>query len=205
MQPRIGGIILAAGESSRFGRPKQLALFEGKTLIERAVESATAVSGCIVVVLGAQAEQIRPAIPSGARIVINDQWPTGMASSIRAGVRAIASEVDAALLMVCDQPLITAANLRRMTEQFLGGIVAAEYNQTVGVPALFGAEFFPRLSQLSGAEGAKKVILENEKRVTAIPMPEAAFDIDTAEDFRRLGRLDSESPNRNESAIVTPK
>jgi molybdenum cofactor cytidylyltransferase len=183
---RVGTIILAAGESKRLGRPKQLAIFEGRTLIERAVDTAAQVTSPVVVVLGAFAEEIRPKIPTSARAVINDQWAAGMASSIQAGLSEIESQVDAVLLMVCDQPFVSEEDLAKIIERAPAGIVAAEYEGTLGVPALFKREYFDRLRQLSGAEGAKKIILENQTRVARVPIPACAFDIDTTEDYQRL-------------------
>jgi molybdenum cofactor cytidylyltransferase len=183
---RIGTIILAAGESKRLGRPKQLAIFEGRTLIERAINTAARVTSPVVVVLGAHADQIRPLIPPPAMIAINDQWPTGMASSIRTGLASIEAQIDAVLIMVCDQPLVSSESLLRIVEHPFSGIVAAEYNGTVGVPALFAREYFDALRRLTGAEGAKKIILENKATFARVPMPECAFDLDTAEDFDRL-------------------
>jgi len=183
---RIGTIILAAGESKRLGWPKQLAIFEGQTLIERALNAAARVTSPVVVVLGAHADQIRPLIPPPAVIAINDQWPTGMASSIRTGLASIEAQIDAVLIMVCDQPLVSSESLARIVEHPSGGIVAAEYNGTLGVPALFARDYFDRLRRLTEPDGAKKIILENKDIVMRVPMPESAFDLDTAEDFDRL-------------------
>lgn len=186
MSIRIGTIILAAGESKRFGEPKQLAIFEGQTLIERAVASATSVGSDVVVVLGAHADRIRPVVPKTAMIVDNDQWRSGMASSIRAGLDAIDEGVDAVLIMLCDQPLVSRESLSKILARSENMIVAAEYSGTVGVPALFNRKYFQALRTLTGTEGAKKIILENMESVMREPMPECAFDVDTAEDFQKL-------------------
>ena len=187
MKTRVGVIILAAGESSRLGKPKQLVPFRGRSLIRIVVEAALH-SACrpVVVVLGSNADRIRPEISREARVVDNPDWNEGMASSIRRGVEAIEVEADAIILMLCDQPLIDAEILNRFAEKAGAGLVAAEYEGTVGVPALFGREFFGELRTLRGKEGAKKILLANEKRVARIACPEAAVDIDTAADVQRL-------------------
>jgi molybdenum cofactor cytidylyltransferase len=77
-------------------------------------------------------------------------------------------------------------DLAKIIERAPGGIVAAEYEGTLGVPALFKREYFDRLKQLSGTEGAKKVIMENHSRVARVLIPACAFDIDTTEDYQRL-------------------
>ncbi len=187
MKSRVGIVILAAGESSRLGQPKQLLAFRGKTLVECVVESALK-SSCapVVVVLGAFAEKIRPRIPAKVLIVENSHWKEGMGSSIRCGIEAIESDVDAVILMLGDQPLLTAEILNRFVEKANAGMVAAEYNGTIGVPALFSREFFFDLRNLHGKEGAKKILMANEKRVVRIACPEAAMDIDTMADMQRL-------------------
>jgi molybdenum cofactor cytidylyltransferase len=183
---RISAIILAAGESRRFGKPKQLAEFQGEKLIERAAFAALCHGLWPVVVLGANADLIEPYIPPFVRIVHNSDWQSGLGSSIRDGVIAVESHFDAALLMLCDQPLISGKILERFVEKAEAGLVAAEYNGTIGVPALFGREFFEELKSLEGAEGAKKILLKHADRVVRIPCPEAALDVDTPEDLERV-------------------
>jgi molybdenum cofactor cytidylyltransferase len=185
--PRVGVIILAAGESIRLGEPKQLVKFRGHTLI-RYVANIALNSNClpVVVVLGANAELIETEIPRDARVVKNSDWKEGMASSIRCGLNAIETDVDAVILILCDQPLLTAETLNRFAELASAGLVAAEYNGTIGVPALFGRRFFDELRSLTGKEGAKKILLAHHDEVVRIPCPEAALDIDTDADVHRL-------------------
>ena len=187
MKLRVGIVILAAGESSRLGQPKQLLPFRGKTLIEHVVDSALKSRlRPIIVVLGANAEQIRPKIFDEVRIVENPHWKEGMASSIRCGIEAIKSDIDAVILMLCDQPLITAEILNRLAENEDASLAAAEYDGTIGVPALFSREFFADLRNLQGKEGAKKILLANETRIVRIACGEAAMDVDTMADVQRL-------------------
>lgn len=171
-------IILAAGDSTRLGQPKQLLPFRGRPLLSHAIETASAV-GPPFVVLGA----IR-AVVSNAIIVKNLAWSEGMASSIRAGIAALPREIDGAILMTCDQPLISSDFLRRLANS--GPIAAAEYNNTIGVPAYFSREFFSQLLNLKGKAGAKSVLLAHVEKLKRLPCPEAARDIDTLEDYRSL-------------------
>jgi len=191
VKTRVGVIILAAGESSRLGKPKQLVSFRGRTLIRIAVEAGlNSICRPVVVVLGAKADHIRPEVPEQARVVENSEWQEGMASSIRRGVEAIEAEVDAVILMLCDQPLVDAEILNRIAAKSEAGLVAAQYDGTVGVPALFGREYFSELRALGGKEGAKKILQANENRIARIPCPEAGVDIDTAADVQRLQRFE---------------
>lgn len=194
MTPATGLILLAAGGSSRLGRPKQLLLYQGRTLLRHAAETAFA-SGCrpVVVVLGAQADRLRAEI-AGLEVVIadNPDWARGMGSSVRAGLRALeASAPDAAgvVLMLCDQPLITAASLDALVQSHIdtsAPLVASEYGGTRGVPAFFGRSLFPDLLALKGEQGAKAVLAAHASEVVALPLPAGVWDVDTASDYERL-------------------
>jgi molybdenum cofactor cytidylyltransferase len=189
--------ILAAGASTRLGQPKQLLPFRGRSLLRHAAETALA-SVCrpVVVVLGAGAEQLRnelSALP--VTVTLNPAWAEGMASSIRAGLGTVTSEAnepDSVVIMLCDQPLITAATLDQLvkvqrTEN--RGIVACEYEDTLGVPALFSRKYFPELAGLAGDQGARKIIVKHNNSLSRIPAPEAAFDVDRLEQAARLEAL----------------
>jgi molybdenum cofactor cytidylyltransferase len=191
--PRVGTIILAAGESRRLGKPKQLLQFRGQTLIRHAITSALgSICRPIVVVLGANAEAIEREVSRGVTVTVvrNAEWPSGMGSSIRCGLLAVQDQIDAVVLLLCDQPLIDSEILNSFADKAESRLVAAEYNGTIGVPALFGREFFNDLVALNGPEGARKMLLKNFARVTRLPCPEAGVDIDTAEDYERLRKVE---------------
>ncbi|MGA2556068.1 MAG: nucleotidyltransferase family protein [Verrucomicrobiota bacterium] len=190
-------IILAAGASTRLGRPKQLLPFRGRSLLRHAAETALA-SSCrpVVVVLGAFADRLgRELSGLPVTIAMNPQWQEGISSSIRAGLKALPPErtgPDAVLIMLCDQPLVPAQFLDRLlaVHQSSGsGIVAAEYGGQPGVPALFSRDYFAELAALCGSGGAKPIIVKHAKLSRRIPLPEAALDIDCQEDVASLGRL----------------
>jgi molybdenum cofactor cytidylyltransferase len=174
---RVAAVILAAGASTRLGEPKQLAMLAGERLLERAVRVAVE-AGCapVVVVLGAQAERIRAECDlQAAEVVINVAWCEGMASSIRAGVAAIAGVCDAAAVMTCDQPAVTAEHLRKLASSALPA--ASAYAGRKGVPACFAAGHFPELMQLRGDAGAKSLV----ESACAVDLAWGELDIDTAE------------------------
>jgi molybdenum cofactor cytidylyltransferase len=191
---RFGAAILAAGTSSRMGTPKQLLVWEGKPLVVRAAEAALASEAWpVVVVLGAHAEAIRPAL---ARLPVliteNAAWSEGMAASIRAGVttlRQFSRSLDAALIALCDQPAFSAdviAQLVAARHATGRSIVAASYRGRKGAPALFTREHFPALSALTGEEGARALLNEDPARVTSVDLPELALDLDTPADYAAL-------------------
>lgn len=186
---KIAGLLLAAGGSSRLGQPKQLIEFEGKTLIRRAAE-ALIEAGCspVVVVLGAEVERSSEQLEGlDVEIIVNDEWKSGMSSSIRCGMKPI-GDADAVLVTLVDQPFVTGEKLRHLIEAFKSGkpeIVAAEYNGIAGVPAVFAASLFPALTSIEGDKGARGIIRNSSNAIT-IPLPEATTDIDRTSDLDRL-------------------
>jgi molybdenum cofactor cytidylyltransferase len=190
---KTGIILLAAGSSSRLGRAKQLIEFQGKTLIQKAIDEANkSQSDCLVVVLGANAGLIQTGFESSnTPFIINSDWQQGMSSSMQAGLRFLMEkeEIDQVLLMLCDQPFVDASLLNKLinSKKTSGkGIVAAAYSNTLGVPALFDRRYFEELVQLTGSEGAKKVIFNHQAEVHALDFPLGAVDLDTEEDVSQF-------------------
>lgn len=192
-KPKIGVIVLAAGSSSRMnGEPKQTLEFQGKTLLRRAAEVALqAKFHSVVIVLGANHENFRKEIEDlPLEIVVNENWESGISSSIKKGLAAISKDnFDAAIFMLCDQPFVTAEVLQGLRDSFVETkkpIVASKYEETIGVPALFSREIFAEVGDLQNDEGAKKIIVKDLNRIALIIAPEAAFDVDTMRDYEEL-------------------
>ncbi|WP_143307041.1 nucleotidyltransferase family protein [Chitinophaga vietnamensis] len=186
---QTGIIILAAGASQRLGTPKQLLLINGETLLQRIVHTVLQTGHEVVVVLGAYAAAVHDSIRhEKVHVVVNEQWPQGMASSIQKGLKEllrVAPAVSRAFLLLCDQPYITTDLLSTMSAR-LTPVVACAYNNTLGTPALFNASLFPELMSLSGQEGAKKILLQHTPPDGIVPFPEGSVDIDTHNDYARL-------------------
>lgn len=191
---QIGIIILAAGESKRLGQPKQLLVFKNETLIRRAVKNAIRTEAeKIVVVLGANFEPINNEIEDlDCEIVFNENWKNGMSSTIKTGLEKlleIAPEISAAIISLCDQPLVESNHFDQLIERFSQTekpIVSAFYKNKPGVPALFSKEHFSELLNLEGDRGARNLLNSDPDNTEKIEMPEAAFDIDTPEDSKKL-------------------
>ena len=187
----IGTIIIAAGESRRLKQPKQLVSWRGEPLIRRsAKEALNAGLGPVAVVLGAVDAPCRQALGAmNAEIIHYPGWSGGMGGSIAAGMRAFAGrELQAIIVMLCDQPLVTHQTLDRLEAEWHRSgcrIVASRYGANAGPPALFSADCFERLAALQGESGAKAII-RNDPSVSYIDCPEGAFDVDTLEDLRHL-------------------
>jgi len=190
----IAAVVLAAGESSRLGRPKQLVAFRGRSLTRGAVDAALG-GGCspVIVVLGARAERVRQEIDSrDVRAVVNPEWREGMAGSIRVGLaelEAAAGDAEAVVLMGCDQPHLSADVLRRLLEAYRGRndatatMAACAYAGTLGAPALFAREEFGRLLALGGDRGARDLLRAEADRVVRISWPDGARDVDVLGDL----------------------
>jgi molybdenum cofactor cytidylyltransferase len=191
---KIGGILLAAGGSSRLGRPKQLLEFNGKSLIRRAADTLVN-SNCrpITVVLGAEIERSSAELDGlDVAICINDNWHSGMSSSIIAGLRSLLETeptLDAVVITLCDQPHVDSADIKEIIAAFnetQRPIVAARYGETTGVPALFSSEMFTKLLLLEGDKGARQLIRTNIDQVATVSIKKAVIDIDTPDDADRL-------------------
>jgi molybdenum cofactor cytidylyltransferase len=177
-------IVLAAGASVRLGQPKQLLPYQGKTLLRHATEMALSV-GQVTVVLGAHAEQIAPTLDGlPVTIVLANDWQEGMAASLRAGITA-ASDCDATLVMLCDQPLVTTELLEALLQEWEpGSIVASDYGEALGPPCVFDRTYFPELLALTGDLGARKLLKKYPCRTVAFLGGRA--DVDTLTDWQAL-------------------
>ena len=188
---QFGAVILAAGASTRMGEPKQLLPLAGRPLLVHAVEATLASPAWpVVVVLGANAGQIRPVLARYPVLVAeNPAWAEGMASSLRAGIetlRQFSRALDAALVVLCDQPAFSADVVARLVAaQRASGrsIAAAHYAGRTGAPALFLREHFPALSALTGEEGARTLLHSLADRVVPVDLPALAVDLDTPADY----------------------
>lgn len=189
----VGCIILAAGASTRMGTPKQLLVVDNKSLIERSTEAALN-SGAwpVIIVLGAYHDIIKPSLIKHPVITVeNVAWPEGMASSIRCGIEtlsAFSKEIEAAMIIVCDQVKIDANTLSHLIKSHIQSksiITAAKYKNRRGTPTVFNKSLFNKLKTLSGENGARDLINNKETEVTEIEFPQLAEDIDTPSDYKQ--------------------
>ena len=192
----VGLLLLAAGSSSRLARPKQLLPYQGQTLLRHAAEVAAA-SPCrpLVLVTGALHDELLPEIEGlPFHVVRNDAWADGMGGSIATGLQELESalevhNVDALVVMLCDQPLLTPEIIGELIVQFQAtrqAVVASSYAGTQGVPALFGREVFPQLLALRGAAGARE-LLQQYAHLPTVDFPGGATDVDTEAQYAALG------------------
>ena len=210
----FGAVVLAAGASTRMGAPKQLLRLDGRTLLRRTVDAVLASPAWpVVVVLGAHLDAIRPEVARLPVLVVeNSAWEEGLASSIRAGARMLASfslSLDAALLVLCDQPNLSPKAIARLTDVAVESgktIVAARYGDHSGPPALFARRHFQELTELRGPGGARPLLARHADLVAMVDLPELAADLDTPEDYASFQRTLETGPSvpTNASSSTSP-
>jgi molybdenum cofactor cytidylyltransferase len=206
---KIAVVILAAGASSRMGKPKQLLPVKGVPLLQRSVNAAVQFAlseggglsslTSVFVVLGANASEIQAKIDfAHCRVLLNPNWQSGMSSSVILALTDIQNslpEAPGVLLMMADQPWVTESVLADIVAKFKATgspIVVSTFaakgsdEKVPGPPAFFAKELFPELLQLEGDVGARKIVLAHPDRVTAIDFPLGAIDIDTEKDYLAL-------------------
>lgn len=190
----IAAVVLAAGAASRFGAQKLLIPLGGKPLIRWTVEQVLASQvEEVVVVLGREAEAVREALQGlPIRFLVNPRYPEGMSSSLQAGVASLDPAVEAALIVLGDQPEIPAAIINRLIETYRAlrkPIVVPVYEGVRGNPVLFDASLFPELMTAAGDQGGREVIARAPERVASVPFPfPMPRDVDTPEDYQALLR-----------------
>ncbi|MBS1574944.1 MAG: nucleotidyltransferase family protein [Bacteroidetes bacterium] len=191
---QCGIILLAAGNSSRLGRPKQLLTYNGNSLLKHMLSVIKeARPDAVVVVLGAYSSALIHELNQEKIIIAhNEDWTEGIASSIRTGILSLQKNYpacDGSLLMVVDQPYITSSLLRDLlkTQRETGKPIAAcKYENITGTPALFHQSLFPELLNLNGDKGAGKILRQRPDEVITINFPMGRFDIDTEDDYKGL-------------------
>ena len=176
------------------GQPKQLLPYRGQTLLSYVTKCAIA-SSCspVIVILGANAEQIEPKIARlPIKIVKNPQWNEGISSSIRFGIAYIQEQylnIDGVVFLTCDQPFISAEIINRLIDVYNSTnklIIASQYGKTKGIPALFSRSLFSELMELKGDRGAKKIINKHPDLVNKIDFPQGEIDLDTWDNYQQL-------------------
>ncbi len=206
-KPKVITIVLAAGASQRMGvRHKLLLDVAGKPLFLWALDQALASkSDGVRLVLGPDPEQFSTHLHSrNVTIVRNDDYPEGMSTSIKTGLRALPHGVDGVLLTVADQPCLTRATFNKLIDKFTSDaarLIAGEYNRVLRNPALFHRDFFAELMKLQGDGGAKSILKKYADQVATVPLssPEC-LDIDTTEDLKRVERVLAARSQPGESA-----
>ena len=200
---RVSAVVLAAGRSARMGEAKQLLRIGEQTMLERTIENVRASRvEAAVLVLGFGAESIRRELPAALlkdiRVVINENYASGMASSLREGLAAVNLESDAALIVLADQPLVSPETMNEIVERFCGSdgeIVVPYYRGERGNPVLLGRSVFAEAMALEGDVGCRSIFAQHTKGILRVDVddPGILADIDSREDYERLFRTQAKN------------
>jgi molybdenum cofactor cytidylyltransferase len=189
----VHAVVLAAGGSTRLGRPKQLVQLGGQSLLRRAAETTLAARvASVTVIVGADAEASERELAGlSLRIVRNRDWQSGMGTSIRCAAEIEPSSAAGLLFVLCDQLYLTTAHLDALIATFEAGrgeIVASSYAGVVGVPALFSPSCRAELLAVPDAHGGRDLLRRHADRVEVVPFDRGERDLDTAEDLEAAVR-----------------
>jgi molybdenum cofactor cytidylyltransferase len=191
---KLAGIILAAGESRRMGYPKPLLKIGERTFVEVIVSTMLEVMPRVIVVLGAHAARIRPAIAPDERITIveNPGFTRGQLSSIKVGIEQVPIDADGAVVHLADHPTVRADTFRAVVSAYGQGghpIVIARYGGRRGHPVIFDRSVFSELLRAPESEGARYVVNADTSRLGYVDVddPGIILDLDTPEDLSRAG------------------
>ena len=189
--PGLSVLIPAAGGSTRLGQSKQLVDYHGRPLLQHVIDVVSSIKPLqIIAVTGACANTIRDTIQAADVCwVHNPEWEDGLGGSIALGARAVNPESGGLMIMLCDQYRVTAANLQELVEKWQANpthIVAAKTGDHCMPPLVFPPDLFNAIENLAGTSGAHGLLEQHPERVIAVPMENAAFDLDTPEQLQNL-------------------
>jgi molybdenum cofactor cytidylyltransferase len=192
----VAAVILAAGGSTRMAQPKQLMLLGEQPMVRRVTEAVCdAGLSQVVVVVGAHAEKVRQAlIGLPADVVVNEAWAEGMSTSLRVGLQALRPEIQAAFVVLADQPALTPGLLRQLADHYrttAAPIVAPFFQGQRGNPVLFTRSLFPELLALEGDQGARALLVQHSEQVECVELddPAVILDVDTDQDYEKAAEL----------------
>jgi molybdenum cofactor cytidylyltransferase len=206
---RVGAIVLAGGKSTRMGEPKQLLRLGEKTVLAQTLDNARGAGVAeIVLVLGSSAETIRGRMPAsalvGLKVVVNEAYSQGMASSLREGLAALDPGVDAALIVLADQPFIRSETFSRIVDRYRSSdaqIVIPTYRGFRGNPVLVDRSVFDEIMGLRGDIGCRAIFGSHSEGIIKVEVEDVGIllDIDDKADFERLRQF---GQSKEEDAIV---
>lgn len=190
IKPKLAIALLAAGEASRFGSPKQLAYYKDQTLIERRIALLEAINCDFMVITGAHHPVIYSHLSLIAKehyVIFNPDWQQGMSSSIKTAVTHCPSHCEGVMFITVDQILITQEDMQALIDCWYKDsmyITCAKYADHQGVPAIFPREYFSSLLNLQDDKGARNLI-KSSNNVNSVLLPNAELDIDTVAQLKQ--------------------
>jgi molybdenum cofactor cytidylyltransferase len=189
----IAGLLLAAGGARRFGSQKLVARVGGTAIVRHSANALRGGVDELVVVVGSDAGRVREALAGlDARFTDNAEWEDGLSTSLRAGILAVESEVDAAVIALGDQPGLDPELVRRVIATWHRSgqpIVATRYRGNRGHPVLLDRRVFAEAAEIEGDVGARALMDRDPTRVAYVDVDQAApRDVDSVTDLEALER-----------------
>jgi molybdenum cofactor cytidylyltransferase len=193
-QRSVAAIILAAGRSSRMGKPKLLLPYKGRPIVNWVLAAACASQADpVIIVLGHEAQQVDAALRAERWFLAihNPGYMDGMSTSLKIGLAATPKEADGAIILLGDQPLITPEIINAMSAESArepDAIIAASYQGRRGNPVLFPRKYFAELETITGDEGGRSALARHLEQVRLVEIDDAlaGFDVDTPEEYQAL-------------------
>jgi len=199
----IAAVVLAAGVSSRMGRPKQTLRLNGVPMLERVLGTFRKSSvGKVVVVLGANAVEVMKRVKfADEAVVVNPKFAEGMSSSLMLGLEHVGPKADAVIIALGDQPFVLPATIDKLVETYEQSgarIIIPTHRGARGHPVLFARSVFPQIARIRGDKGAKSVVQKNATDVLEVEVPDRGVlvDIDTPSDLIEVRRRKSRAQAR---------
>lgn len=190
----IEGLLLAAGESRRMGYPKPLLRVGATTFLAQSASGMLQITNRLVIVLGAHADRIRPAVPDDVRIALayNSDYAHGQLSSLKAGLRQISAAAEGVMVHLADHPLVSPATFAAVANEFersQKAIIVARFHGRRGHPVLFERSLFAELLAAPEDQGARAVVNASADRIWYVDVEDAGtvLDLDTPADLARSG------------------
>jgi molybdenum cofactor cytidylyltransferase len=193
--PQLSILIPAAGASKRLGQTKQLVRYKSVTLIQNAVNIASSINPCeVIVITGHKASSVKNAVDqTPVHWVHNSNWSDGMGSSIAAGAAVVSHASCAVMILLCDQWRLETSDLRLMAETWQSNperIICARANEQNMPPVIFPIDFLSQLQALEGENGARDILGDKPEMLIPVPLKNALFDLDTTAGLSRLKSYD---------------
>ena len=189
---RVAGVVLAAGTSSRMGRNKLFLRLGGTSVLRRAVATAREAGlDPVLVVLGHESGRALAELEGlSCTPVLNQEYASGMNTSVRAGISAVPADATGAVLMLADMPFVTAGMLRSLVGRYRAGeepLVVSTYGEVLAPPILYGRPLFGELRALDGDGCGKRVVKAHRAEAIEVEWPPSALtDLDVPDDLERV-------------------
>lgn len=189
--PNVYAVVLAAGSASRFGATKQLADFDGQSLVQRAMQTANDACGdhSMLIVGHDRLAVTASCCNSQGFIAVNNDYADGLGTSLASAVRSLRHVADAVIVLLADQPLVSTQHVQSLASAWSGSeneIVATAFGETVGPPVLFPSACFDDLAALTGDTGGRHLFEDPRFQLQTLEFEAAAIDVDTLQDLQSL-------------------